>query len=516
MLNRVITFYIKLFFPFFILAVLFGIIFAAQLVGLFQELIPAHIARSLHISLMLYGFVPLAMSVLPFALFEKDGIDSKRSAQFLELYFITWGSFLVFMVVALLLGNLRDLPFYDYPYELNFLLAFSGLFYFLAIMAAIKEYEQKPLWVKVSLAVVVIAPFALVLLMNPQYGQVEQMHFGPHGDNTLGMSFALFVIIYLAIKLESKIKLQPRYNILWLIPLLFYISSVVYRTFVGSLSYEAEWFFQYLTLLFIPMLYVWIKDAKLEFSSSYILLIAIAGYVFVDIEGNILFIPEIRSLFHRNDLVVAHSHVAVVFGMFFLSLSIVKNYFSLSKSAIYTLTLSMIAMVIILSINGFAQAGIIEFSTLISWNFRLIFGIFFILPLFGYYVVSTKITKVSLLGKYHFLGFLSDGLGGLALLLFGSYLYNLLGETFAGSYQYVVFGFVFSVGLIHLIAFFSQNLQKSLAIITVIVRVVTASLFFSLFKSGDLGYIALIIALYDLMFASIYFIIKDKNAFVFS
>ena len=304
MLKRHLLPYVHISYVFLIFGALFGLVYSLQMVGLFQELIRPDIARSLHISLMLYGFAPLMLSLLPFVLFEKEGLDLSGGLPWLKRYFAVWFVFLVFMMLSLFAGVSRGLPFYDFPYELNGLLAFSGLFYLVAILKIIKGYAVKPLWVKVSLAVVTVAPFALLLLMNPDYGQVEQMHLGPHGDNTLGMSFAMLVIYYLAIKLHAKEGFAPRRHLLWMIPLGFYALSVLYRSFVGSLSYEAEWFLQYLTLLFLPMLYTWWKDAGLSIRENLALFISIAAFVFADVEGNILFIPELRHLFHRNDLVV--------------------------------------------------------------------------------------------------------------------------------------------------------------------------------------------------------------------
>ena len=92
------------------------------------------------------------------------------------------------MIFSLLLGKNRGLAFYDFAYELNFLLAFAGLFYILALYKFIKLYKIVPLWIKVCLQIVVIAPIALLILMNPTIGQVESTVSGPHGDNTLGMS----------------------------------------------------------------------------------------------------------------------------------------------------------------------------------------------------------------------------------------------------------------------------------------------------------------------------------------
>ena len=251
MLSNLISFHFKLSSIFLVLAVFFGWLYSMQLLGSLTPLFDSTIARSLHISLMLYGFPSLMLSMLPFALFDKDGLESKEGLHYLNLYFIFWYIFLIFMIAALLLGNTRGLPFYDFPYELNFILAISGIFYFISILKYIKHYEVRPLWVKISLFAIAVAPFMLLLLMNPDYGQVEQMELGPHGDNTLGMSFALLILYYLAIKLASSIEFKARFHFLWMIPLGFYILSVLYRSFIGSISYEIEWFLQWLSLLYV-------------------------------------------------------------------------------------------------------------------------------------------------------------------------------------------------------------------------------------------------------------------------
>jgi len=263
-LYNTISFHFKISFIFLLLAIFFGLLYSIQLLGYGVDIFPPANARSLHISLMLYGFAPLMLSMLPFALFDKDSLSDSVGLRYLNLYFYIWYIFLIFMIASLSFGDLRGLPFYDFPYELNFILAFSGLFYLLSILKYIKHYDSKPLWVKVSLFVVVLSPFLLVLLMNPNYGQVEKMLQGPHGDNTLGMSFAFVVLYYLVIKLHASDGFKPRYHILWITPLLFYISSVLYRTFIDNLTYNQEWFLQWLTLLYIPILYIWLKDAKLK------------------------------------------------------------------------------------------------------------------------------------------------------------------------------------------------------------------------------------------------------------
>lgn len=244
-------------YSFLVLAAFFGLLYALQLLGLGTGLIRPDLVRSLHISLMLYGFIPLMMTLLPFALFDKEGMVTAEVWRYLERFLQIWYVFLVFLIFSLLAGVTRGLPFYDFPYELNTILALAGLFYIIAIFKTIKGYEVKPLWVQVSLVLVIVSPFALLLLMNPDYGQVEKMLLGPHGDNTLGMSFALVAVYYLVIKLASpQISFQTRWHILWQIPLGFYALSVLYRSFVGNLSYNAEWFFQYLTLLYVPLLYI--------------------------------------------------------------------------------------------------------------------------------------------------------------------------------------------------------------------------------------------------------------------
>ena len=46
----------------------------------------------------------------------------------------------------------------------------------------IKLYKIVPLWIKVCLQIVIIAPIALLILMNPTIGQVDNVKYsGPHG-----------------------------------------------------------------------------------------------------------------------------------------------------------------------------------------------------------------------------------------------------------------------------------------------------------------------------------------------
>lgn len=310
-----------------VLGLIAGLAYGFEMVGLdgSMSLLSPERARSLHISQMLYGFFPLILSLLPFALFEKEGVLTTKAIAQLRRYFVVWNLFLLFMSVAIVFGNVRGLPFYDFPYQLTFLLAFGGVFYLLALVDALGRYERRPVWVNVSLAVVVVAPPLLVFLMNPQYGQVEHSLVGPHGDNTLGMSFALIPLYYLLIRLSASGPFVPRWHALWIVPLMGYLVSLAVRNFIHPLSYGEEWFFQYLSLLYLPLLWIWLRDAEVGFATNPYLVLSIAAFAFVDVEGNILFIPQIRELIHRNDLVVGHAHIAMGLGVAFMALSILHR-----------------------------------------------------------------------------------------------------------------------------------------------------------------------------------------------
>ncbi len=506
--------HISISYVFLILAALFGLVYAFQLIDIGTGLMRPDIARSLHISLMLYGFMPLMLSVLPFALFDKENILKDEALGYLEKYFMLWYVFLVFMIISLLAGNTRALPFYDFPYALNGILAFAGVFYIIALFKSIQHYAVKPLWVKVSLVLVTISPFMLLLLMNPEYGQVEQMHYGPHGDNTLGMSFALMAIYYLAIKLSSpKVSFETRWHILWIIPLGFYLLSVLYRSFIGPISYEAEWFLQYLTLLYIPTLYRWWKDAGLNIKTHMTLFISIVAFILIDVEGNILFIPELRAIFHRNDLVVGHSHIAVGIGLLFLAFAIVESYFKLSLIKRYGLVLTLGLMSLVLSISGFSQAGYIETDIMSMWQWRTFFGLLFfiIVVLSSGYIQSKDLRQLTPLKLYHLVAFSSDGLGGLMLIFFGEALFSLIGQAFVGSYQYIVFGFVAGVGISHLIGYLFAAYAHSMGLATSVIRIITAAGFFALYQAGTLGWIALVISAFDLAFALVYLLYLQKD-----
>ena len=493
----------KISIAFFALGLIFGIIYSINLLGFSidsETLNPVNM-RSIHISLMLYGFVPLMLSYLPFLLINKEVGVCDEGIRYLNLYTIIWYIFLVFMVVSLLLGKSRGLAFYDFAYELNFLLAIAGIFYIIALYKFIKLYKILPLWIKVCLRIVIIAPITLLILMNPIIGQVESTVTGPHGDNTLGMSLALIPIYYLIIKLLNENEFIARWNILWIIPTLFYFGTVLYRIFFEPLTYNQEWFAQYLTLLYVPLLYRWYKDSNIKIHAKKALLISILAFLFVDIEGNILFIPEIRWLFHRNDLIVAHAHVAMGIAVFFMVISMFVNHIKELHKGIFLkfYLVGILGIFTVLSISGFTQAGFSTIPTDKLWIFRTLFGLVAFGFIFAFIKSRTNYSKLEL---YNLAGIGADGLGGVFLILLASFTYPLFGFSFNGVYEYVVFTFVSMTGIIHFLALKNPNFT----ILTVIIRVFASSMFFALYSSNRLGIEALMICLFDLSFVFIYLI----------
>ena len=497
----------KISIAFFALGLFFGILYSINLLGFSidsQTLNPINM-RSIHISLMLYGFIPLMLSYLPFLLINKEVGSSDKGLRYLNLYTIIWYIFLVFMVISLLLGKSRGLAFYEFAYELNFLLAFAGIFYIIALYKFIRLYKVLPLWIKVCLRVVVIAPVALLILMNPIIGQVESTVSGPHGDNTLGMSLALIPIYYLIIKLLNIGEFKASWNIFWIIPTIFYFGSVLHRIIIGPLSYNQEWFLQYLSLLYIPLLYRWFKDSNISSHAKKALLISILAFLFVDIEGNIIFIPQIRWIFHRNDLIVAHAHVAMGIAVFFMVIAMFINSIKELQKDIYlnTYLFALLGIFIVLSISGFTQAGIINIPSHTMWIFRTAFGCFALVFIFAFIKIKKSYSKIEL---YNIAGILSDGLGGIFLILFASFIYPIIGFTFSGVYEYVVFTFVCMTGIIHYMALKNPSSQIILTNLTVIIRVFASSMFFALYSSGNLSFEALAICLFDLAFVFAYLI----------
>ena len=494
----------------FFASVLVGAIFAAQLLGLSifdTTLLNAVTTRSLHITLMLYGPIMLALSLLPFALFAKDKLNLDEAVEPLRNYFLLWHLFLFMAVVSISLGSQRGLAFYDFAYELNFILAASGIFYIIAIFKTIKQYKVQPLWVKVSKAILFIAPISLVVLMNPSYGQVEATISGPHGDNTLGMSFTIIPLFYLMIKLYSKEEFKAKWHVFWILPLAAYALSVGLRIFRGELSYNEEWVFQWMTFAYAPLLLKWVKDAKLDFKQTPYLLISMWAFLFVMVEGNILFIPEIRWPFHRNDLIVAHAHVAIGLGIFFMSLSIVSYFYQLPKKFAH-FWLYVIAIIFIpLTLAGFDEAGIFKVDVIVMWWIRLIAGVLALAGLLYYILQKISYKKLSLLQLYHLNGFASDGLGALVLFIAAPALFTFIGFNFQPQY-YLVFGFMGFIGILHLIGMSKQ--AHLLAWLTSLARLITGTIFFSLFYVGSIDALGLLVGIYDIAYALLYLLLRNR------
>ena len=469
-----------------LLALFSGLVFAGALVSVpfADTILPPLQARSLHISLMLYGFVPLLLSFLPFALFEKDNTLTPDALKYLNIYFLLWNLFLIAMSVSTVLGNLRGLPFYDFPYELNFILVAAGMFYFAAILSSVKQYKKMPVWVKVSFAVVIIAPILLVVLMNPTYGQVEKTLIGPHGDNTLGMSLALIPLFYLLIKLYAKNTFVPRYHIFWIIPLVGYLSSLVIRNFFQTLSYEQEWFFQYLTLLYLPLLLLWKKDAELTLKKAPFLLLSIWTFILVDIEGNVLFIPAIRTLMHRNDLVIAHAHLAMGISVAFMSMSIAQYVLPklIKAKDAYRWFVLMVGIALVLSIAGLIEGKVVD-GNVTFWLFlRFVLGLAFIVAIVlitRRFILKETYTSEQL---YHSVGFLSDFGGGVALVLFYPFIFSFLGIEEHSSYLYVIFVFMMGTGILHWKALASSN--KGFGSLSATIRMMISGVFLALTLAG--------------------------------
>jgi len=88
--NLFIQRHFKISLIFFGLGLSFGIIYSLNLLGYVvnsKTLLPSSM-RSIHISLMLYGFIPLMLSYLPFLLINKEvGYSKKRNALFKYIYY---------------------------------------------------------------------------------------------------------------------------------------------------------------------------------------------------------------------------------------------------------------------------------------------------------------------------------------------------------------------------------------------------------------------------------------------
>jgi len=494
----------------FLASVFFGALYAAQLVGfsLFDNtLLNTTTTHSLHITFMLYGPIMLALSLLPFALFAKDGLNLDDATVYLKNYFFLWHLFLFMTGISILLGVQRGLPFYDFAYELNFLLAGSGIFYIIAIFKTIKQYEVQPIWVKVAQVTLFSAPIALLVLMNPDIGQVEKTLIGPHGDNTLGMSFTLIPLFYLLIKLHAKEDFTPKWHIFWILPLVVYVLCVSTRIFRGDLSYGEEWVAQWMTFAYLPLLMKWCKDAKLTLKRTPYLIISIWAFLFVMIQGNILFFPDVRAAFHKNDLVIAHAHAAMALGILFMGLSSLSYFYKLPQKFIH-FWLWVVALIFVpLTLAGFEEAGYFCVNIIAMWWIRFIAGALGVLGLLYFILKEIPMPKLKFINIYNLGGFTSDGLGAIILFLFAPSLYSLLGFEFRDTY-YLVFGFMGFVGILHLIGVYKDS--HEMAYYTSIARLITGTIFLSLFYLAKIDALGLLVGFYDIGYALVYMLFRNR------
>ena len=118
--------------------------------------------------------------------------------------------------------------------------------------------------------------------------------------------------------------------------------------------------------------------------------------------------------------------------------------------------------------------------------------------------LGLNVEKLDSLRLYHLTGFLSDALGGIFLFAFAATLYPLLGFGFEGKYEYVVFAFMTTTGILHLFGLLQPLYAPMLAKISAFNRIIVSAMFLSLYLSHQLGIEAMLIAVYDLVFASIY------------
>jgi hypothetical protein len=223
------------------------------------------------------------------------------------------------------------------------------------------------------------------------------------------------------------------------------------------------------------------------------------------VQGNIIFTPEIRAIFHRNDLIVAHAHVAMGIGVLFMVLSMFTSYISdLKKISFYTTYLLGLGGIFIsLSLAGFVEAELLNMNVTTLWILRTVFGFITILSLMFFIQRKYSLSPIQ---KYNLIGVLSDGFGGIGLILLSSFIYPLLGFSFSGTYEYIVFSFVTMTGLLHFMALKYKEHEIILTDITIIIRVFISSVFFALFMSKTLGLEAFLISAFDISFVLVYLI----------
>ncbi|ARU48417.1 hypothetical protein [Sulfurospirillum diekertiae] len=96
------------------------------------------------------------------------------------------------------------------------------------------------------------------------------------------------------------------------------------------------------------------------------------------------------------------------------------------------------------------------------------------------------------------------------MFIFADTLYPFLGFGFEGKYEYVVFAFMTTTGILHLFGLLQPPYALILAKLSAFNRIAVSAMFLSLYLSHQLGIEAMLIAVYDLVFASVYVIFQAK------
>ena len=162
----------------------------------------------------------------------------------------------------------------------------------------------------------------------------------------------------------------------------------------------AEWFFQWLTFAYMPLLMKWCKDAKLTLKTTPYLVISIWAFLFVMIQGNILFFPDIREAFHKNDLVIAHAHAAMAIGILFMGLSALKYFYKLPSKFIHFWSYVVALIFFPLTFSGFIEAGYFDLDILPYWWMRFLGGALGVVGLFYFILKALKARAVEFARPY--------------------------------------------------------------------------------------------------------------------
>jgi len=137
----------------------------------------------------------------------------------------------------------------------------------------------------------------------------------------------------------------------------------------------------------------------------------------------------------------------------------------------------------------------------VMWWIRFIAGVLALSGLIYYITQKIVYKRLSWLQLYHLSGFASDGLGALLLFIAAPALFGLVGFDFQPQY-YLVFGFMGFVGIIHLIGI--RKKSHFLAWLTSLARLITGTLFFSLFYIGSIDMLGVLVGTYDIAYALLY------------